>query len=180
MLFRAFFFLSALTSLILANGESVGEDVAEPPFIQTDSLVIARVKDTNSFLAYSESVGKWNTFTFPEGVNSKPVYGKGVCAFYAEGENITELVAVDLQGNWCTLTLTVPVKKCTPFMSDKVAGFIVNDRVYAFSGEHGKWDSVNGSVVPNLTSDTALILTSDSIAVFSSATAKWAVARITR
>lgn len=67
--------------------------------IQSDTLVVAKVKGTNEFLAYSKTVGKWNTFTFPQGVSAVPVVGSGVCAFQLEGEAITEVVAVDLKGN---------------------------------------------------------------------------------
>ena len=140
---------------------------------------MANVKGTNEFLAYSKKVGKWNSFTFPKGVTAIPVVGNGVCAFQLEGEAITELVAVDLKGNWCISKLSAAAKKCVPYVDD-VAVFAVDGKAHAFSAELGKWDSVSASVVPVVSNDIAMILAPDSIAVFSSATGKWAVAQIAK
>lgn len=168
---------ATLMSLLLAGGSTFAQDTDKSYHIQSDTLIVAKVKGTNEFLAYSKTVGKWTSFTFPKGVEAVPVVGNGVCAFQLEGEAITEVVAVDLKGNWCSSKLPAAAKKCVPIIADDVAVLVVDGRAHAFSGELGKWDSVPASVAPQVSKDIAMIVAPDSIAVFSSATGKWAVAQ---
>ena len=180
MFIRCILFATTLMCLSLAGRSMFAQDPDKSYHIQSDTLVVAKVKGTNEFLAYSKKVGKWNTFTFPKGVTATPVVGNGVCAFQLEGEAITELVAVDLKGNWCTSKLPAPAKKCVPIIADEVAVSVVDGTAHAFSGELGKWDSVPTSVTPQVSKDIVMIVAPDSIAVFSSATGKWAVAQTTK
>jgi len=177
MSIRSIVFATTLTCLSLAGGSILAQDADKSYYIQSDTLVVAKVKGTNEFLAYSKTVGKWNSFTFPKGVTAVPVVGNGVCAFQLEGEAITEVVAVDLKGNWCSSKLPAAAKKCVPIIAEDVAVFVVDGKAHAFSGELGKWDSVPASVAPQVSKDIAMIVALDSIAVFSSATGKWAVAQ---
>ena len=49
------------------GGDSLAAQVTDRPiYVQSETLVVAKVKDTNQFLAYSKTVGKWNALTFPE------------------------------------------------------------------------------------------------------------------
>jgi len=183
MFLRSVMYMTMLTCLTLtggAGGSLVAHAADRPVYIQSETLVVVQVKDTNRFLAYSKAVGKWNAFTFPEAVRAVPVMSGGVCAFLLEGEAVTELVAVDLKGNWRKSKLPAAARKCVPIVTDDVAVFLVDGKAHAFSGELGTWDAVPASVTPELTKDTALIAASDSIAVFSSATGKWAVAKTTK
>ncbi len=156
------------------------QDADKSYYIQSDMLVVVKVKGANEFLAYSKTVGKWNSFTFPKAVMAVPVVGNGICAFQLEGEAITEVVAVDLKGNWCTSKLPAAAKKCVPIIADDVVVCVVDGTAHAFSGELGKWDSVAASVTPQVSKDIAMIVAPDSISVFSSATGKWAVAKTTK
>jgi hypothetical protein len=58
--------------------------------------------------------------------------------------------------------------------------FVVDGKAHAFSGVLGTWDSVAAPVTPEVSKDTAMIVALDSIAVFSAATGKWAVAKTTK
>lgn len=113
-------FTTLLGALMFTGGSLSAQDADKPYYIQSDPLVVAKVKGTNQFLAYSKTVGKWNAFTFPEGVTAVPVVAAGVCAFQLEGEVITEIVAVDLQGNWCISRLPAASQKCMPIISDEL------------------------------------------------------------
>ena len=126
MILRNVLNTAIVACVVLSGATSFSQETTNSNVIQTNALIVVKVTDSNEYLAYSKTVGKWNRFVFPDGVTAKPVFGKGVCAFYVEGESIEQIVAVDLQGNWCPKELTAPQKKCIPFMSDKVAGFIVN------------------------------------------------------
>ncbi len=162
-----------------SGGSLYAQDTEKAYYVQTDTLVVAKVNGTNQFLAYSKMVGKWRPFTFPEGVTAVPVVGKDVCAFQLQGEAITEILAVDIRGNWCKSKLPAATQNCTPIVDDDLAVYVVDGKVHAFSGRLGEWDSVVASVTPQLSDDTAMIVAPDSIAVFSAATGKWAVAQTT-
>jgi hypothetical protein len=180
MSIRSIVCVTTLTCLSLVAGSLVAQDAGKSYYIRSFTLVVARVKGTNEFLAYSKTVGKWNSFTFPEGVTAVSVLGTGVCMFQLEGEAITEVVAVDLKSNWCTSKLSGAAKKSVPIISEDVAVCVVDGTAHAFSGELGKWDSTPAAVTPQVFRDIALIEGPDSIAVFSSATGKWAVAQTTK
>jgi len=177
---RSIMFTTLLAGLTFTGGSLFVQDTDKSYYIQNDTLVVAKVKGTNQFLAYSKTVGKWNTLTFPDGVTAVPILGNRTCAFQLDGKAINEIVAVDNKGNWCTSKLPAATQKCVPIISDNVAVCVVDGKAYAFSGELGKWDSVAASVAPQLSKDTAMIVAQDSIAVFSAATGKWAVAKTSK
>ena len=177
MSIRSILFATMLTCLSLAKGSILAQDSDTTYYVQGDNLVVAKVKGTNEFLAYSTKVGKWNSFTFPKGVEATAVVQTGFAAFGLEGEEITDVVAVDAKGNWCTSKLSAAAKKCIPILTEHVAVFFVDGKAHAFSGELGKWDSVSASVTPVVYKDIAMVVTSDSIAIFSATTGKWAVAQ---
>ena len=180
MFVRSIMFTTLLAGLTITGGSLFAQDTGKSYYIHNETLVVAKVKGTNQFLAYSKMVGKWNTFTFPDGVTAVPVLGGGPCVFQLEGEAITEIVAVDNKGNWCKSKLPASTQKCVPLVNNNVAVYVVDGTAYAFSGELGKWDSVAASVPPHLSYDFALIETPKSLAIFSAATGKWAVAKTTK
>lgn len=179
---RSILVTTLLAALMCTRGSAFAQDTDKSYYIQTDNLVVAKVKSTNQFLAYSKTVGKWSPFTFPKGVTAVPVGTNGVCAFSLEGEAITEIVAVDHKGNWCTSKLPAASQTCVPIISreSEVVVCLVDGIAHAFSGELGKWDSVAATVAPQLSKDTVMIVAPDSIAVFSAATGKWAVAQTSK
>lgn len=163
-------------SLLMGGGGLRGQEFGKTVYLQSDQLVVAQVKQSNAYLAYGKKAGKWNRFEFPQGVTAIPVLSGGVGAFELTGDAVRELVAVDLKGNWKTIKLVEAARKCVPIVSEQVAVYMVDGRVYAFSAKLGQWDSIETQATPALSRDTALIVTADSIAVFSVATGKWAVA----
>jgi hypothetical protein len=173
-------YASTLGYLTVAGGLLAGQETDKPFYVMNHTLVVAKVTETTRFLAYSRTVGEWNEFTFPEGVSTVPVVEGNICAFLLEGEAITELVAIDVKGNWCRSKLPATARKCVPIVQDNVAVYMVDGRAHAFSGQVGTWDSIAASRTPYLGSDTAMIVTPDSIAIFSAATGKWAVAKTTK
>lgn len=180
MSFRIVLFATSLMCLSLTGVSIFAQDAEKSYHIQSDTLVVVKVHGANEYLAYSKNVGKWSSFAFPEGIKAVPVVGNGVCAFHLKGEAITELVAVDLKGNWCSSKLPAATKNCFPIIANDIAVFLVDGTAHAFSGELGKWDSLPATVAPQLSNDTAMIITPDSIAIFSSATGKWATAKTTK
>jgi hypothetical protein len=178
-MFRQLFVLAATLagfSLSIGGSGLIAQDPGKTVYLQNDQLVVARVKDSNAYLAYGKKAGKWNRFEFPQGVLAVPVLSGGVCAFELTGDAVRELVAVDLKGSWKTIKLFDAAQKCEPIVSEQVAVYMVDGRVYAFSARLGQWDTIETQATPALSRDTAVIVTADSIAVFSVATGKWAVA----
>lgn len=171
--------LVIVLSLAAEGAGQFGQDANRPVYIQSEQLVIAQVRDTNTFLAYSKKVGKWNRFEFPAGVTAIPVVSGAVCAFQLAGDAIKQIVAVDLKGNWQTMDLAEATREAVPIVSDQLAVFVIDGRAHAFSGKLGKWDSTPARVAAEVNRDTALVVHADSIAVFSVATGRWAVADTT-
>ena len=154
-------------------------NVENPGFLGTESLMVIKMLDSNTFLAYSKYSGKWTKHAFAECVTLVPVASDDVCVFGLSGEGIEELVAVDRQGKWCTVRLPKPTTpKCTPIVGDSVAGCTVDGRAYAFSALLGKWDVVEIDSPVGVSSDRVDIVTPDRVAAFSAETGRWAVAEL--
>ena len=172
--------VSLIALLIVLAGLVREADAEDPPQVtQGGVLTIAKVTDANQFLAYSKKAGDWKKHTFPAGAKALPIVSGSVCAFRLSGDEITELVAVDQRGNWRSVKLAMPTgSECIPIVSNEVAVYAVNGHVYAFSAITGTWDSIQTRGTPYIEQDTAMILTADTIAVFSSATGKWAAASL--
>lgn len=167
-------------SLSMAGSGLRGQDFGTTVYLQSDQLVVAQIKDSTAYLAYGKKAGKWNRFEFPRGVTVVPVLSGSVCAFELTGDAVGELVAVDLKGSWKTIKLVEATQKCVPIISEQVAVYMVDGRVYAFSAKLGKWDTIESQATPAVSKDTAVIVTANSIAVFSVATGKWAIADISK
>ena len=159
----------------------IAQETRIPTYYEGGNIIVAEVTGTNEFLAYGKDNGKWTRHTFPPGVSATPVLGGNVCAFALSGETIAELVAVDQKGIWRSLKLPKPTaSRCTPYVSDELAVYTIEGRAYAFSARLGNWDSIAAPARAVLYTDVALIATADQLAVFSTATAKWAVAKTTK
>ena len=159
---------------------TMGQDVSKSTYIDDGRFIVAPVSDTNDIQVYAKDVGQWSKFTFPDGIKVFPVVGVDVCTFGLSGDRITELVAVDRQGNWHTHPLPMAATKCEPHVSSSapsLAVFLIDGRAYAFSSERGQWDSIPAGSIPNLSGDIAIVANDASIAVFSAKTGKWSVAR---
>ena len=148
------------------------------------TLIVAPVQGANEFRVYSSATGHWSDVVFPDGVSAAPIMDRGVCAFRLGGERITHLVAVGRNGHPSRFQLPQPVnavgsdKVIFPTVADKVAVFVVDGRAHAFSGETGRWDSIDAPATPELLSnDTAVVVASDWIGAFSPKVGKWAIAR---
>jgi len=141
-------------------------------------LVVARIAEPNSFAAYSKYSGQWTTFTFPKDAKVTPVAGNSVIAFAVEDVATTQLVAVDGNGQWKTKKLEKPTDPAAspviPVIGNDVTVYRIGNTTYAFSGLTGKWDAIDGDANASIDSDTAMIVASDRIAIFSAQTGKWA------
>jgi len=161
-------------SLVLLHHQA---DIADdgPSHLKNETLVVARIGDSNTFAAYSKYSGKWLTHTFAEGLTVFPVMVESLVAFQVEGDTVTELVAVDRNGKWRTHQLPdTGSRTCTPFVGSDVAAFSIDGTAYAFSGISGSWASTALSAPPQIASDYAMILSEDRISVFSAHTGSWA------
>ena len=166
-----------IVALLVTSHASVAQDADGPVYVQDKTLIVAKVTDSNEFLAYSKQTGKWTSYTFPDGVTAVPVVTGDMCAFDITGDKITEIVAVDHQGNWRSYKLPMTTAmKCEPIVSGTVAVYSIDGHAHAFSAVLGEWDSLAATATPSVSKDIAMIVTRDRIAVFSAVTANWAVA----
>jgi hypothetical protein len=171
-----------LVAIVLVTSISRG-NVAQNPkhagMIQSGDLIVTPVFGSDDFLAYSKRTGQWRKHTFPKGVTVVPVAAGSVVAFSSEGREVSELIAVDRDGNWRTFNLPRPAANCVPIVSQRLAVFHVDGHAHAFSGVTGTWDSVpDVAAAPAVDDDVALILDENRIAAFSAHTGNWAMASI--
>ena len=76
--------------------------------------------------------------------------------------------------------ISAPENRGPPHVVGGVVVYSLDGKVHAFSAALGKWDSVPASVDPLVSDDVVIIDEPDSIAVFSAATGRWAVARTSK
>ena len=152
-----------------------------PSHLKNETLVVARIGDSNSFAAYSKHSGKWSIHKFADGLTVVPVLAQTLVAFQVSGDSVAELVAVDKNGEWRTHKLpSVGSRTCTPFVASHVAAFSVDGIAYGFSGLDGSFDSVALSESPQVSEDYAMIVSNDRIAVFSAHIGSWAESPVLR
>ena len=146
----------------------------EPNWVGNDTLVVVQIAGSNSFAAYSKHSGKWSTHSFPDGVVAIPVISGNCAAFQLTGEGISEVVAIDRNGEWRTRRLIQAANQCVPIVGNDVAAIQTGDHTYAFSATKGAWDIVMSSTAPRISNDTVMLLSPDRISAFSAKTAAWA------
>ena len=166
--------LAASTTTAQQQRKWVGTGVAN----EDHGLVVARIKEPNSFAVYSKFSGAWTTFTFPKNAKVTPVTGNSVIAFAVENVAVTHLVAVDRNGFWNGKQIEKPADPASepviPVVGKDVAVYRIGNTTYAFSGLTGRWDSIVCDANASVASDTAMIVTSDRIAIFSAHIGNWA------
>ncbi|KAA1257420.1 hypothetical protein LF1_52690 [Rubripirellula obstinata] len=162
-------------SLAVPLASNTIADEGQPSHLRNETLIVARIGDSNAFTAYSKHSGKWSTHAFAEGATVVPVMGETLAAFKVSGESVTELVAVDKNGAWKTQKLPKPASRtCTPVIGSDVAAFSIDGTVYGFSGLTGSWDTAPLPGPPQVAEDFAMVLSDDHICVFSGFTGSWA------
>ena len=173
--------LSAASSIASAGGNFGGID--QQPYVALfggGDLIVARVKGTNTFTAYSKHSGVWRSHTFAKNLSVVPISGSdGCCGFRCAGGNIDELVAVDREGNWRRHKLATTTKECNPVVSANVVAYQISDQAYAFSGIKGVWDSTPFKRVKpkdsfSIDRDLVTIFEPNRIQAFSAQTGVWA------
>ena len=150
--------------------------------IQSTSLIVVPMVGNaeGSWLAFGTKTGRWTRHSFPPEQTVNPVLGANVAAFAAEGDQITELVAIDQAGHFRTHRLPRPTNSlCSPTVSAQVACYPVDGRVYAFSGVTGTWDSIPSNQNAIVSWNFATIHSDRSVAAFSAETGLWTVASLT-
>ena len=171
--------LSAVCFFAIAIIPSLG--ISQVPlgarYIEGGNIVVAPVDGANSFQVYSKEVGEWSKVSFPKGVAAIPVIGSDVCTFKLEGEEITELVAIDSKGKAVKQELPKAATLCNPIVSGKLAFFVVDGRAYAFSAIAGRWDVIDAPANPHILNGVILVVAADWIGAFSAKTGKWKVAQ---
>jgi len=167
-------FLCAFTMPVLSSSAE-----EKPNWIGNDTFVVARIGDSNSYAAYSKYSGKWAAHSFPANVVVAPVVLESLIAFRIDGEAVTQIVAVGQSGEWKVQTLPhATAQPCIPVANENVVTYRIGDRTYGFSGKTGTWDSTTQSGVVgqgvSVSGDTAMIVASDRISIFSAQTGTWA------
>ena len=155
--------LNLLCFLVLVNASTIahGQDSFAKPIIDEATIGLVRGADSNAFAAYSKTAQKWSTHKFADYLKIKP-YTLGefrednkndlVIAFECTGGTVTELVAVDCNGQFCVHKLESAVNKdLKPVLNGGGVIYYINDEiVYAFSGRTGTWDKYNAPGLPNV------------------------------
>lgn len=176
-------FFSVSTSVLLiaccfvtVSGQSTYNRPAIPNGVGDDgTLLVVPVEKDNAFAAYSKHTGKWSTHTFPKGIVVVPVVSGNCAVFMLVGENISEVAAVDRNGEWRTCRLNQKTNRCDPVIGSDVAAIQIGDFIYAFSATKGTWDTLSKSATtPRVYSDTVLVVTPEKISAFSAQTGAWA------
>ncbi len=142
-------------------------------FVKNDTLVIARIGESNQFAAYSKLAGGWTVHEFPTGIKAIPVVGDNLVVFALEGDRISELVAVDSNGKWQRLKLAESTKKCVPVVTSSIGVITIGKNSYGFSGTLGTWAVVYATAMPTVSNDTAMIVSDDRITMFSAQSGCW-------
>lgn len=149
--------------------------------LQSATLILQPMigDSAGTWLAFGRKTGQWTRHSFPPEQNVSPVTGGSVAAFSAEGDRITELVAVDEKGHFRPHRLPHSTNSpCSPTVGASVACYSLDGRVYAFSSVTGTWDSIASKGASVVSSDVVVIQFEKSIAAFSAETGKWAVASL--
>lgn len=176
-MFRQTFAVLSLTALASAmlHPQPVSADDSGPSHLKNETLVVARIGESNSFAAYSKHSGTWSIHKFADGLTAIPVLGQTLIAFQVSGDAVAELVAVDKNGEWRTHKLPkIGARTCTPIIASDVAAFSIDGKAYGFSGLNGSWASADLRQLPQVASDYAMIVSNDRISVFSAHTGAWA------
>lgn len=163
--------VAVLSLTVLASAmqhpQPVSAEDNGPSHLKNESLVVARIGDSNSFAAYSKHTGKWLIHKFANGLTVIPVLGQTLVAFQVSGDRVAELVAVDKSGEWRTHKLPkIGTRTCTPIVGSDVAAFSVDGKAYGFSGLNGSWASVAMPEPPQVADDYAMVVSKDRISVF--------------
>jgi RNA polymerase sigma factor (sigma-70 family) len=152
------------------------------------TFVLLAVRDTNAFLTYNKSDGRWERHIFPEGLKVVPNVGSDAMGFGVDGARVTELVGIDQNGKFRIHKLPQPLeKKFNPSVTSGLVYYLVDGIIYAFSGQTGTWDTleaphvkelpaVNGPHTNPLTTaiaGTLIVDFGDHVAVFGRESGKW-------
>jgi hypothetical protein len=171
-----------LCALLLAQSITAAEEemrwMGNGPTHRDCGLVVARIAEPNAFAAYSKLSGEWTTFAFPKDAKVTPLTADSLIAFVVENAELTQLVAVDQNGQWRTRQLDKPTgpadSPVNPIVGREVAAVRIGNTIHAFSGITGQWDSVVSDIDVAVASDTAMVVLADRLAIFSARTGKWA------
>ena len=166
--------LLTLVGIVISMPKVAAEEKL-PQWVGTDSLVVAYVKGSNRFAAYSKLSGNWTTHSFSDDVKPIPIVSRNLVAFRLDGKSVKELVAVDERGEWQVHKLPAPISTpCIPVVDGAVATYRVGDRTYAFSSGTGTWDSIEVQGDASLSDEMAMVVSTSHIYVFSAQTGVWA------
>ena len=122
-----------------------------------------QVIDESTFYTFSKVDQAWAHHRFPETLTSvspqicADTSGGYTAQFYGfeqEGDAIESLVAIDTQGKFHECPLEKPVSGIIPCMhggTSPVMFCLANERLYAFSGRTGTWDSIAAPNLPEIT-----------------------------
>lgn len=140
-----------------ADGKVV---TAEPSVDLNEFQVFVRKRD-NLYFTYTKTSDTWHRYQFSAGLKVKEVTTgdspaeTGFVGFNISGDPIAELVATDIQGNFCPYRPAQPLKGELYAMTagQGVGYYLADQRLIAFSAETGTWDELAVPHLPNITRD---------------------------
>jgi hypothetical protein len=153
-----------------------------PNYIQTNQLIVVSSPDGDRVTAYSTETGKARSLRLGKRSESKhvvaPVLSQGLAALYLKGPNIPRIAVFSvLDGTWYVENLREPAAEAAPIVSQSLAAYSIDRRVYAFSSLARRWDVLElpeGVVAQPVVGNDAIICDHDDhLYVFSVKTGKW-------
>jgi hypothetical protein len=146
--------------------------------MRTAKIIILQPKNEHRVIAHSDDTGRWSAYELPEGIRAVPILSGGtVAALQLGGETIKELaVFLTTDGKWHRQPLETPASgKVTPILAGNLVAYAIGNRVYAFSGDAGRWDVVmlGRNAVPILDGHCVVAEDNSTLAVFSAQTGTW-------
>ncbi len=159
------------------------------------TFVLVKVRNSNRFRTYNKTTGQWRKHQFAKGVKAVPIVStssrsqSGIAAF--AGGDMSELVAIDAQGEFRTHKLEQPIPRTPlegPFVGNEMLYFVVSGTVHAFSGRTSAWGSLKAPHLSNLqpgdemnwpviNGGTLIVEFDDRISAFSVQSGKWSTDR---
>ncbi len=142
--------------------------------IVTRDLIAVTGLDERTLHVFSRQKGRWQSHTFAEGIEFRPVMSEGVAAFSTIGNNQKRLYAVGGNGKWTSTKLEPSFSgTISPIVSDEIACFDIGDHVIGFSSTNGKWDTVKSTGHPSVHQSSIVIQEEGSVLIFNSETGRW-------
>lgn len=150
------------------------------PWITSGKIIVIQPRETGKVAAYSTETGEWTSYAVPEGLKAVPLLTGNIMALQMEGDAISEIAAFDAEGGrWHPQKLEEPVSgRAVPILIDNLVAYGLGRRVYAYSSEADRWDTLTlpegaGKARPTVYAAMVFVEYEGKIHTFSAKTGRW-------